>query len=68
MVKAIVGFEADSDGMLDVNMPILENMDKAIGRGIPLLAKGYNYEIPELGITKDNYIPTIYNNLLYIGV
>jgi len=31
-----------------------------------VLAKAYNYEVPELGIVKDKFMPTIYNNLLYV--
>ena len=67
VVKAQTGFELDADGMPDLNKPILKNMDQALDSNQPILAKGYNYEVPELGILKDNFMPTIYNNLLYIG-
>jgi len=33
---------------------------------MPILGKAMNYEIPELGIVKDNFLATIYNNLIYI--
>ena len=32
-----------------------------------LLATAKSYEMPQLGILKDTFVPTIYNNLLYIG-
>ena len=43
----------------------MEDMSN-VGSGKPLLAKAYNYELPEMGILKDKFMPTIYNNLLYI--
>ena len=66
LVQAHTGFETDSDGFPDLNKPIIQNMDSALD-GQPLLAKALNYEVPELGIVKDKFMPTIYNNLLYIG-
>lgn len=65
VIKAITGFEKDEDGLLDLNKPIIEEMSKTSGNG-PMLAKAYNYEVPELGIVKDKFLPTIYNNLLYL--
>ena len=65
LVKALVGFEKDVDGFFDLNSPIMEDMSN-VGSGKPLLAKAYNYELPEIGILKDKFMPTIYNNLLYI--
>jgi len=32
----------------------------------PILAKAFDYEVPELGIVKDNFMATIYSNLIYI--
>ena len=66
LVRAHVGFERDADGFPDLNRPIVEDMRSASLSGKPVLAKAYNYEIPELGIVKDKFMPTIYNNLLYI--
>ena len=66
LVRAHTGFENDEDGFPDLNRPIVEDMHKASIAGQPILAKGYNYEVPELGIVKDKYMPTIYNNLAYI--
>ena len=67
VVKALTGFELDEDGIPNLNMPTLQNMDQALSSNQHFLAKGHNYEVPELGILKDNFMPTIYNNLLYIG-
>jgi hypothetical protein len=67
MVKALVGFEKDSQGFLDLRNPIYEEMSsKVLSSGNPILAKAFDYEIPELGIVKDNFAATIYNNLIYI--
>ena len=54
------------DGFFDLNMPIHEELSKVIDESRPLLAKAYSYEVPELGIVKDKFVATIYNNLLYI--
>ena len=66
LVKALVGFEMDEDGFPDLNRPIMENMSESSLSGKPILAKAYNYEVPELGVVKDKFTPTIYNNLLYV--
>ena len=66
LIKALTGFEAGPDGFLDLNRPIEEEMSQASAKGRPLLAKAYNYEVPQLGIVKDKFMPTIYNNLLYV--
>ena len=66
MIKALVGFETGPDGYPDLNRPIEEEMNQASLGGKPVLAKAYNYEVPQLGIVKDKFMPTIYNNLLYI--
>ena len=63
----LVGFRDGPDGFLDVYNPILEDMKSSImNSGRPILAKAYDYEIPELGIVKDNFAATIYSNLIYI--
>ena len=67
LVRALVGFEKDSDGFADIRRPILKQIDMSdLSSGRPILAKAYNYEIPELGIVKDKFTATIYNNLIYI--
>jgi len=65
-VRAHTGFEMDDDGFPDLNRPIIQQMSEASLSGKPMLAKAYNYEVPELGIVKDKFMPTIYNNLLYV--
>lgn len=65
-VRAHTGFEVDEDGFPDLNRPIIKQMSEASMDGKPMLAKAYNYEVPELGIVKDKFMPTIYNNLLYV--
>ena len=42
-----------------MNMSVLETSG-------PILAKAYDYEVPELGIVKDKFAATIYSNLIYI--
>lgn len=66
LVRAHTGFEIDSDGFPDLNRPIIQDMNDSALSGKPVLAKAYNYEVPELGIVKDKFMPTIYNNLLYV--
>ena len=66
LIKAHVGFEKGKDGFADLNMPIIIDMNDSSLDGKPVLAKAYNYEVPQLGIVKDKFMPTIYNNLLYI--
>lgn len=66
LVKALVGFEKDSDGFFDLNLPITKNLSDVNTSTGPVLAKAYNFEIPELGVVKDKFVATIYNNLLYI--
>ncbi|HAI39711.1 MAG TPA: hypothetical protein DCM40_17190, partial [Maribacter sp.] len=67
LIRAHTGRELDSDGFPDLNKPIMLDMGQVAYEGKPILANGYNYEVPELGIVKDKFMPTIYNNLLYIG-
>jgi hypothetical protein len=66
LVRALIGFETGEDGFTDLNRPIEVDMKDAQVGGKPMIAKAYNYEVPELGIVKDKFMPTIYNNLLYI--
>jgi hypothetical protein len=66
LVKAHIGFELDEDGFPDLNVPIIKDMSDPSVASKPLLAKAYNYEVPELGIVKDKFMPTIYNNLVHI--
>jgi hypothetical protein len=66
LVRALVGFETGEDGFIDLNRPIEVDMKEVQMDGEPMIAKAYNYEVPELGIVKDKFMPTIYNNLLYI--
>ena len=68
IIQAHTGFEVDPDGLIDLNKPIFQKMsDVSVAEG-PFLVKAQSYEIPELGILKHTFEPTIYNNLLYIGV
>lgn len=67
LIKALTGFGRDRKGFIDVRQPIYETMDqKVLSSGGPILAKAYDYEIPELGIVKDKFAATIYSNLIYI--
>ncbi len=67
VIKALDGFEKSPDGFINVNAPIYRDIDKTSRSSEkPILAKAFNYEVPELGIVKDNFLATIYNNLCYI--
>ena len=67
MVRALVGFEKGPEGFVDINRPIYRPMSLDIlNSGRPILAKAFDYELPELGIVKDKLSTTIYNNLIYI--
>jgi hypothetical protein len=66
VIRAHTGFNLDSEGFPDLNNPILEDVSQATLGGKQFIAKAYNYEVPELGIVKDKFMPTIYNNLAYI--
>lgn len=67
LIKALTGFEKDADGFLDIKNPIYKQIESSdFSSGKSVLAKAYDYEIPELGIVKDKFAPTIYNNLIYI--
>ena len=65
-IRVLTGFKP-RNGFLDVHAPIYEQMDSSIlSAGKPLIAKAFDYEVPELGIVKDNFLATIYSNLIYI--
>ena len=67
LVRAFIGFEKDAHGFADIRNPILKQIDMSdLASGRPILAKASHYEIPELGIVKDKFAATIYNNLIYI--
>lgn len=67
LVRALIGFEKDAHGFADIRNPILKQIDMSdLTSGRPILAKASHYEIPELGIVKDKFAATIYNNLIYI--
>ena len=67
VIRALTGFKENSMGFLDLNNPIYAPMDAAVlSSGKPIIAKAYDYEVPELGIVKDNFLATIYNNFIYI--
>ena len=66
VIEAQTGFELDSNGFADLNRPIIQNMSNAVLNGQPTLARAQNYEVAELGVLKDSFLPTIYNNLVYI--
>lgn len=67
LVRALIGFEKDAHGFADIRNPILKQIDMSdLASGRPILAKASHYEIPELGIVKDKFAATIYNNLIYI--
>jgi len=54
-------------GFIDVNTPLYKQMTyEALSSNRPIIAKAFDYEVPELGIVKDNFLATIYNNLIYI--
>lgn len=67
LVKALVGFDINEQGFLDLQKPIYKEMSQEIlSSGRPIIGKAFDYEIPELGIVKDNFPGTIYSNLIYI--
>lgn len=67
LVKALTGFGRDESGLIDIRQPVYVElaMDLLSTEG-PILAKAFDYEVPELGIVKDNFMATIYSNLIYI--
>lgn len=65
MVK-LSGFEKDSEGKTNLSAPIFKEVteeDMALGG---VLIKAVEYENAELGILKDKYSGTIYDNLTYV--
>lgn len=66
-IRALTGFATDRRGLVNFNKPIYEDMSsEVLSSNKPILAKAYNYEVSELGIVKDKFSGTIYNNLIYI--
>lgn len=66
-VRVLAGFKKGSFGFLDVHAPEYVQMDNSVlSSGRPIIAKAFDYEVPELGIVKDNFLATIYSNLIYI--
>ena len=66
-IRALVGFGRDKEGFVDIHQPEYKIMDMSVlGSGKPIIAKAYDYEVPELGIVKDKFAATIYSNLIYI--
>ena len=60
------GFERNSEGKINLSAPKYEEVteeDMVLGG---ILIKAVEYENPELGILKDNYSGTIYDNLTYV--
>ena len=67
LVKALTGFGRDAEGFIDVRQPVyVELAMDLLSTDGPILAKAFDYEVPELGIVKDNFMATIYSNLIYI--
>lgn len=67
LIQGLAGFRKNPLGFLDVHSPIYKPLNNAaLSSGRPIIAKAYDYEVPELGIVKDNFLATIYNNLIYI--
>jgi len=67
IVKGIAGFEKNEMGFLDVYKPIIREMNSTTLRSkSPMIAKAHHFEVPTLGIVKDKFMPTIYNNLMFL--
>tara|TARA_R110002110_G_scaffold351056_3_gene561096 strand:+ start:4735 stop:6849 length:2115 start_codon:yes stop_codon:yes gene_type:complete len=67
IIKVLVGFKFNNDGFYNVHEPIMKKIDSDIlNSPRPMLAKAMEYEVTEIGITKDKGSVTIYNNLIYI--
>ena len=67
VVKAVVGFEKDGDGLLNVTRPIIQDLTPSVLQTYTyILAKAHHYEMPTIGVVKDKIRGTIYNNFLYI--
>lgn len=65
--KALVGFQLSDDGFYNVHAPIMKKMDSdLLNSNRPKLIKAFEYELTEIGLTKDKSNITIYNNLLYL--
>ena len=66
-IRAMVGFNRDEKGFLNMNSPIFKTLDlSTLDSDRPVLAFADNYEIPEVGLLKDISPATIYNRMIYI--
>jgi len=66
-IRALIGFEKNEDGLIDLSMPIFQDVsEQLMNSDKSYLLKGYDYEVPELGIVKDKMLATIYNNLFLL--
>lgn len=68
VIKALTGFERDDDGIPNFKRPIYQEIDQTDMGSKVMIAKAYDHEVPELGIIKDTFMGTIYNNLLLLGI
>ena len=66
-IRALVGFERDQTGFLNMNSPIYRVLDmNTLDSNKPLLVFADDYEVPEIGLVKDKVPATIYNRMIYI--
>ena len=69
LILFLRGFMQNEQGFLDVHTPIYSQPSAAPMfemEQTAVLGKAIDFEVPELGIVKDNFLATIYNNLVYI--
>ena len=67
MSVKLVGFEMGSDGMLNLSSPIYQPVQASDMASSGLLIKAVESEVSALGMVKDNYSSTIYNNMIIVG-
>jgi len=67
MSVKLVGFEMGSDGMLNLSSPIYQPVQASDMASSGLLIKAVESEVSALGMVKDNYSSTIYNNIMIVG-
>lgn len=62
-MRATVGFQRDAAGIVNLNSPIVVDMDEALNSNTQsFVLKAHDYEESNLGMYKDNMLSTIYNN------
>ena len=62
-MRATIGFQRDVNGIINLNNPIVVDMDEALSSNMgSYVVKAYHYEESNLGMYKDNMLSTIYNN------